>query len=306
MDTIIPEDLTEFLHWVRATTEARWATGPAKDEIQMMGARHERFYGAKWLPGLTDVEIDALEVKWSLRFPPDMRLFLKILNAIDRPDYYEEEEWDANGNGTGVFTTIEVKQFHNWRDDDEEIARRLRWPLETILGDVIGANRVWLKVWGPRTALDAECAPIVEEWIKRAPRLIPIYGHRFLVGEPCVAGNPVLSVYGTDTIVYGWDLRKYLLEELEEDLCLNRLWIEPGARGYSMEQIPAYKAIVDEDLATRKGRRIPYWEDVIMAWSTGWGSFGIEYPRDGEGPRPVVRASDDDDEEPQQKQFTPF
>jgi hypothetical protein len=48
--------------------------------------------------------------------------------------------------------------------------------------------------------------------------LIPIYGHRYLVGEPCCAGNPVLSVHQSDIIVYGRDLREYLLREFAADL----------------------------------------------------------------------------------------
>jgi hypothetical protein len=46
--------------------------------------------------------------------------------------------------------------------------------------------------------------------MENAPRLIPIFGHRYLPAEPEIAGNPVFSVYQTDIIYYGVDLRRYL------------------------------------------------------------------------------------------------
>lgn len=43
--------------------------------------------------------------------------------------------------------------------------------------------------------------------------LIPVCGHRYLPAEPCSAGNPVLSVYQMDIIVYGRDLAAYFAAE---------------------------------------------------------------------------------------------
>jgi hypothetical protein len=42
--------------------------------------------------------------------------------------------------------------------------------------------------------------------------LLPVYSHRFAVCAP----NPpvVLSIYGSDTIIYGDDLRTYLTKQL--------------------------------------------------------------------------------------------
>jgi len=46
------------------------------------------------------------------------------------------------------------------------------------------------------------------------PPLIRVFGHRYLVGEPLVTGNPVLSMYGADVIVYADDLASFLAAEL--------------------------------------------------------------------------------------------
>ena len=46
------------------------------------------------------------------------------------------------------------------------------------------------------------------------PQLVPVFGHRYLVGPADRASNPVLSIYGADVIVYGRDLEDYLRREL--------------------------------------------------------------------------------------------
>jgi hypothetical protein len=55
---------------------------------------------------------------------------------------------------------------------------------------------------------------LVEEDVKKAPRLIPIYGYRMMPDRPHLTGNPVLSVYQTDIIYYGFDLDDYLRHDL--------------------------------------------------------------------------------------------
>lgn len=40
-----------------------------------------------------------------------------------------------------------------------------------------------------------------------------MYGHRYIPAEPDLPGNPVFSVYQTDVILYGVDLRSYLAAE---------------------------------------------------------------------------------------------
>lgn len=62
----------------------------------------------------------------------------------------------------------------------------------------------------------------IHELVAAAPRLLPIYSHRYLLAEPCRAGNPVFSVYQSDIIVYGTDLRTYLLHEFADLLGTDR------------------------------------------------------------------------------------
>lgn len=77
-------------------------------------------------------------------------------------------------------------------------------------------NAFWDPEWGDRPSSLADALRIAEEAVRAAPRLIPVYGHRYLPQEPCIAGNPVFSVYQMDIIVYGSDLYYYFLAESDK------------------------------------------------------------------------------------------
>lgn len=46
-----------------------------------------------------------------------------------------------------------------------------------------------------------------------APKLVPLWGTRYLPADPHEAGNPILSVVQTDIIYYGVDLSAYFVRE---------------------------------------------------------------------------------------------
>lgn len=178
-----PEDLSEFLYWVKTTTESAWSKVTLDDPM----------YGARWL-GLSDPEIEGLELKYAIRFGIEHRTFLKILHTIDKKDEEVEREKDESPSF-----------FYNWITDTSWIERRLNWPYSTILQDILGANRFWLKSWGERPESDAERTEIFSAWYDKAPKLLPVTAHTFLMGEVETGLKPVLSVWGTDTIVAGWN-----------------------------------------------------------------------------------------------------
>jgi len=51
---------------------------------------------------------------------------------------------------------------------------------------------MWLLEWGQRPKLMEEAKVLVEEHVKKAPRLIPIYGQRMMPDRPHLTGNPIL------------------------------------------------------------------------------------------------------------------
>jgi hypothetical protein len=49
--------------------------------------------------------------------------------------------------------------------------------------------------------------------LARVPKMVPVYGHRYLPGERGAFGHPVLSMWQTDIIYYGLDLADYIDRE---------------------------------------------------------------------------------------------
>jgi hypothetical protein len=134
---------------------------------------------------LTGGEFDQAEQRLGVRFPPDLRSFL------------------------GAALPVSPK-FPDWRHPtSSDIEAQLAWPFEGIRFD-IEQNGFWWAAWGPRPPALAEAIRVAEASVAAAPRLIPIYGHRYLPAEPELAGNPVFSVYQTDIIFYGANLPSYL------------------------------------------------------------------------------------------------
>ena len=143
-------------------------------------------------PGLTDLEVFAVEKKFGFQFPPDLRSFLQTALPLG-------------------------PRFPNWRSGDElELKDWLDLPRQGLRFDV-EHNRFWLEEWGARPkSMDAALARL-DELLATAPKLIPIYAHRMIPAEPNESGNPVFSVHQTDIIYYGFNLNDYLRAEFAID-----------------------------------------------------------------------------------------
>jgi hypothetical protein len=175
--------------------------------------------GIEFEDGLKAVELEQIQKRYSLSFPADLVEFLSVGLPVS-------------------------KNFPNWRTGIVESAERarsieemLRWPAEGISFDV-RRNDFWMASWGARPASVEEAVSEALRQVASAPKLIPLWGHRYLPAEPLEAGNPVLSVYQTDIVYYGVDLDAYFVREfgLTTD----------GARN-----------------GARAPRRIRFWSDVI-------------------------------------------
>ena len=176
--------------------------------------------------GLTESEIRTVESRFGFHFPPDLCAFLQT--ALPRGPL-----------------------FPDWRiPESPALAGRLAWPFDGIAFDIEN-NAFWLDSWGPRPHALSDALAVAKAAVESAPRLIPIFGHRYLPAEPEAAGNPVLSVYQTDIICYGVDLRRYLLCEF------GRLDFVEATRG--------------------EVRRIRFWTDIMEG--------------DGELPNPALQRS---------------
>jgi hypothetical protein len=140
--------------------------------------------------GYTANEIDDIQAGWRLRFPPDL---VVLLRERRRPL-----------EGPGAFDWI--------KGDPDMIRARLDWPIETFWFDV-EHNGVWWPDWGEKPAAVADQRAVFEAALARAPRLIPLFGHRYIAEEPFESGNPVFSVHQSDIICYGANLADWLMRE---------------------------------------------------------------------------------------------
>lgn len=147
-----------------------------------------RAQGVALAPGLTAAQIEAAQTAHGFRFPPDLRALLAFVLPVG-------------------------ERFPDWREPHAAaIAERLAWPIDGVLGDVED-NGLWWPEWGARPPALPEALERARLAMQAAPRLIPVFGHRYLPASPCDAGNPVFSVYQADVIYYGYDLPSYLHTE---------------------------------------------------------------------------------------------
>jgi hypothetical protein len=158
---------------------------------------------------LTAEQVAQVERQWSVRFPPDYALFLRHLHTVDRP------EIDTYFVATSRMAQREEPTFTNWLNPSE-----VQQAFDKLVNRVFvnGVGKVWLNRWGDPPASRAARRKHVEQLIASAPRLIPLRAHRYLVSEPCQAGNPVLSIWPGDSIVYASNLHDFFLVELAEVL----------------------------------------------------------------------------------------
>src|SRR5687767_12231522 len=136
-----------------------------------------RSHGVRLQPGLSEQEALRIECENGFTFPDDLRAFLMTALPV------------------GL-------SFPDWRNLDRlKISEWMLQPYEGIAFD-IEHNSFWWSNWGPRPNDLAQALAVARKAIDQAPRLIPIYGHRFIPAQPIEAGNPVFSVHQTDIIYY--------------------------------------------------------------------------------------------------------
>jgi hypothetical protein len=237
----IPPGFTEhFLNWFRARTEATWSTYRPRtfeDYVAAGVGGSDWQRGTRWAGGLSEEQIEQIERRWSLRFPPDYRLFLRVLHTIDRPTlgaFY-------NDDSPSHLVPRKRPSFYNWLVDEEVLLGRFDWLVEGLQFDV-EHNRLWLPGWGVKPSTLSVQKERVRALVAAAPHMIPVFGHRYLLAEPCQSGNPIFSIYQSDIIVYGPDLRTYFLREFLELLGINEdPWVSEAYTQRAREE--AYEAI---------------------------------------------------------------
>jgi len=151
--------------------------------------------GVRFDLGLTDDEVSLIELKFNLKFPPNLRLLFQ--------------------------TNLPVSDgFINWREGlisnevADSIFSQLNWPLEGLLFD-LQYNNFWVDAWGKKPEDYEEMPKIAQHYYAAYPKLIPIYFHRYMPDTPGIMGNPVFSVHQMDIVYYGYNLATYFANEFD-------------------------------------------------------------------------------------------
>ena len=201
-----PTDLEEFLHWFGPRMERYWsqcdeATLAQQSATGVGGVYWRR--GTKWKPGLSSSEIDALEASFGVSFPDEYRLFLSVLNTPDQGmiRFNYKEPGDRLAQGSDAY------RFPDWVAQPEHVKKQLDGPLRGWLFDIEHGSG-WFDFLGPEPQTLEEKKQVVVARVSSEPRLIPVFGHRYMGENGCI-----LSVHQTDVVPYGANLRDYLLDE---------------------------------------------------------------------------------------------
>lgn len=139
--------------------------------------------------GLSSLELEEIESRYNIKFPTQLKDFYKVVLPIS-------------------------KGFYNWRDSSQTninaIKTAINSPFNSILENLNDVE--WSDKWGKEPRNQQKRNEIVRIYMSNAPKLIPIYSHRY-VAESKEIFSSVISVCGTDVIYYGKDLCDYYYNE---------------------------------------------------------------------------------------------
>ncbi|HTJ70745.1 MAG TPA: hypothetical protein VL551_24610 [Actinospica sp.] len=152
--------------------------------------------------GMSAAELARVEGEYGFEFADDHRAFLAagLPVSVVEPDV------------PGVIRTYR-EPWPDWRDGDPATLRqRLEWPVEGVLFDV-EHNVFWDEGWGERPSEVGAALEVARGCLASVPKLVPVYGHRYLPAGRGSSGHLVMSVWQTDIISYGDDLADYIDRE---------------------------------------------------------------------------------------------
>jgi hypothetical protein len=181
-------------------------------------------------------ELDDVQAKWGLRFPPDLIDHLHERRALLAGD-------------------TDPRSFDWVTADPEHIRARLTWPFESYWRS-IAPNDIWWPEWGERPASPVDQKEKLRGIFARAPKLIPLASIRYIPEEPHESGNPVFSVMASDIVYYGANLTDWL--ERERGSFQLRPWLtikEIRFWGQAVRYMQDENSIVRRQIAAAAARR---------------------------------------------------
>lgn len=143
----------------------------------------------KFLKGISNKEIDKMQIIFGFDFPWEYREMLLVFSNLDTPmiAINPEDELDVKYSKENF--------FYNYPEDYD----KSRWLTNEIEENKIEAESVLTE-----TGFD----------VSQIVGYIPMHNHRALVVFKNKYLSPVISVWGSDIIVFGNNLNEYLKNEL--------------------------------------------------------------------------------------------
>lgn len=174
--------------------------------------------GIEFEEGLTIDEIAQIEEIYDIKFPKSLKDF--FTEAL--PVFFEYPHPLPSENDSSESEILEIKKrinFPIWNDFSESnilrIKERINFPIKGVMEDVISGY--WLDSWGERPNNAEEIKKISLFHMNKAPKLIPIYSHRYIAQIDGIEDPPIISVMQTDIIYYGNNLFDYFKREFLRD-----------------------------------------------------------------------------------------
>lgn len=164
--------------------------------------------GVKFEKGLTFEEISKIETIYGIKFPKTLEKFYIQVEPVSNDEY----------------------GFPKWSDFSFEniakIKERIQNPMQWLENDVMKFD-FWLAKWGEKPSNSLDKIKKFKTIITQAPKLIPLYGHRYIVDLEENDNPPVISTVGQDTIYYAKNLEEYFKTEFlgQQVSCENQIII---------------------------------------------------------------------------------
>lgn len=180
-----PESLdSDFFDNFKVATESKWRS----QEIDPTIYGFQFQPGTKWNSGLSEPEIADYQQVLGVRFPRDLKFFLRKMNGTDLPT--------VNIYGSSGHALQESVGVYSYPRDLSIIRQRV--------ADIQENRReITINLLDQGFDLPADAG------------LVPIFGNRYIVCIPGFENTVVLSIvaHDTDAVVYADSLRAYLKKE---------------------------------------------------------------------------------------------
>jgi hypothetical protein len=168
-----------FIKGLKSQTEELWKSKKINSAIYGFQIQP----GTCWRPGLSETEIDGFQRDLRVEFSRPLKIVLRHINGTDTPNL------NVYGNsGESHRTRISAYSY----PADLDLVKELIAGVEGQRADIKGT--------------------LLEQGfdLKDNVSLVPFYLHRYVVCSQSEENSPVLSITGTDAIVYAPTLRRYL------------------------------------------------------------------------------------------------